>query len=113
MTEKITLFQTRIARYFTENKTTRWIDILADFTNNINNSKNRSIGMAPSKVTIENAPKIFKKLHPNQKRPKVCKLKVGDIVRRKLDGNVFTKVNFKHNCEKITTFISGLPKTMV
>ena len=48
--------------------------------------------MAPSKVTFENAKDIFRKLHPNDTRPKDCKLKLGDLVRLGIQGNVFTKV---------------------
>ena len=84
--------KTRIERYFTETNTNRWVDILEDFTNNLNHSKNRTINMRPANVTIENAPKIFKKLHPDMRQPKQCKLSVGDMVRLAVEGNIFTKV---------------------
>ena len=44
----------RIERYFTENKTKCWVDILQLFSNNINNSVNRSIGVRPIDVTLAN-----------------------------------------------------------
>jgi len=84
--------KSRLGRYFTETGKNRWIDVLEQFTNNINHTKNRSIGMPPSEVTLENAPKIFKRLHPDMKRPKDCKLKIGDVVRTAIEGNIFTKV---------------------
>ena len=84
--------KTRLERYFTETGKRRWLDVMSQFTDNINHTKNRSIGMAPSEVTFENAPNIFKRLHPDMKRPKECKLKIGDVVRIAIDGNIFTKV---------------------
>ena len=86
-------FKTRLQRYFTDKKTTKWIDVLENFTNNINRSYNRSIGMAPSEVTFENSQNILKRLHPNSKRPKMCKLRVGDLVRIPATETIFSKVS--------------------
>ena len=86
--------KTRLERYFTERNRKRWIDVLTQFTKNINNTNNRSIGLPPSKVTLENAAKIFQRLHPDMKKPKDCKLKLGDIVRTAIEGNIFTKVDY-------------------
>jgi len=86
-------FKTRLERYFTEKNKERWIDVLSQFTTNINNSKNRSIGMSPAKVTFENAKQIFKRLHPNMRKPTDCKLRLGDMVRKAIEGNIFTKVS--------------------
>ena len=82
----------RIERYFTETKSKRWIDILEDFVSNINSSVNRTIGMAPKDVTFDNAPKIWRKLYPNQSIDIPCdQLKIGDRVRTALPQNIFTK----------------------
>ena len=82
----------RIERYFTENKISRWVDILADFAANINNSLNRSIGISPARVTLENAPKIWKKLYPKQSLNVKCdKIQLGDRVRTVLSQNIFSK----------------------
>ena len=83
--------KTRLERFFTETSRKRWIDVLQEFTRNINHSKNRSLGMSPSEVTLKNAPNIYKRLHPEVKRPKDCKLKIGDVVRIAIEGNVFKK----------------------
>ena len=77
---------------FSENDSKRWIDILEQFTQNINRTKNRTIGIEPVNVTLENAPQIFKRLHPEMRKPKDCKLKVGNVVRTAIEGNVFKKV---------------------
>ena len=82
----------RIERYFTENKTNKWVDILQDFSQNINNSVNRSIGMPPVKVTLENADVIRTKLYPNKgKKVKCDRIIIGDRVRIVLPAKVFDK----------------------
>ena len=82
----------RIERYFTETNKNKWIDILQDFSSNINNSKNRSIGMAPSAVNLNNADLIWEKLYPNKgKQVKCDKIIVGDRVRTVLPSKIFNK----------------------
>ena len=82
----------RIERYFTETKSHRWIDILSDFSNNINHTVNRTIGIEPARVTLDNADSIWKKLYPKQGLNVKCdKIKVGDRVRTVLPRNIFTK----------------------
>lgn len=43
--------KTRMWRYFTHKQTRKWIDVLPKFVKAYNNSKHKSIGMAPSQVT--------------------------------------------------------------
>ena len=82
----------RIERYFTEHSTKNWIDILQNFSDNINKSINRTIGMRPIDVTLENAPLIREKLYPNKgKNVKCDKILVGDRVRIVLPPQVFSK----------------------
>jgi hypothetical protein len=81
----------RIERYFTENNTERWVDILQDVSAALNKSINRSIGMAPIDVTFKNQKEVFKKLYGSLTPPSDCKLKVGDIVRIPLPKTIFTK----------------------
>ena len=82
----------RIERYFTENRTKKWIDILYDFSSNINNSINRSIGIPPAKVTLENADQIWRNLYPNKGKKVSCdRILVGDRVRTVLPAKVFDK----------------------
>ena len=82
----------RIERYFTETKTNKWIDIFQDFSSNINNSINRSIGMPPAAVNLNNADSIWKKLYPNSGKQIQCdRIIVGDRVRTVLPSKVFDK----------------------
>ena len=82
----------RIDRYFTENNTKCWIDILQSFSRNINNSVNRSIGVRPADVNLDNSDEISKKLYPNSGQKVACdKILVGDRVRIVLPQGVFDK----------------------
>jgi len=82
----------RLERFFTENNSKRWIDILEDFVTNINATVNRSIGIAPNKVNFENSKKIWRKLYPNQSVNAKCdRIQVGDRVRIPLKQNIFSK----------------------
>ena len=73
--------KTRLARYFTHNKTKRWVDVLEQFTNNINNTVNRTTGMAPSTITIDNFKPVKDRLFPDERTDEPCELKINDIVR--------------------------------
>ena len=84
-------FKTRIQRYFTHNKTKKWIKHLQQFTKNINNSVNRSLGFAPADVNFTNVDEIRKKLYPKLRNPKPCKFKVGDVVRIAIEKTLFQK----------------------
>ena len=96
----------RIERYFTEHKTKKWVDILSDFSRNINFSKNRSIGMKPSDVTLENADEIRSRLYPNKgKKIKCDKILVNDRVRVVLPKQVFDKGYRQAWTEEIYTVV--------
>ena len=84
-------FKTRLERYFTEHSTKKWINVLQDFTRNINDSVNRSIGVAPSKVTTSNAHLIQQRLYDDPEHVQPCSLKVGDRVRIPRIKNIHSK----------------------
>ena len=87
----IRTLKTRFARYFTESGTTRWINILEPFINNYNNTYNRSIGMSPNDVTLENADQVRNNLYGKDNSKPDCKLKLNDLVRIPLEKNIFSK----------------------
>ena len=102
----------RIERYFTENKTKCWVDILQAFSENINNSVNRSIGMPPSAVTFDNADIISKRLYPNRGKKVSCdKILAGDRVRIVLPQGIFDKGYKKSWSDKIYT-VHAIEKSM-
>ena len=67
------------------------MDVVADFSNNINHTVNRTIGIEPARVSLDNADTIWHKLYPNKTIPKCDKILVGDRVRTVLPRNIFTK----------------------
>ena len=102
----------RIERYFTETGTKKWVNILADFVSNINHSVNRSIGLPPSEVTLENADKIWKKLYPNAgKNPKCDLILEGDRVRKVLPSNIFSKGYHQSWSDQLYT-VDSIEKSM-
>ena len=84
-------FKTRMQRYFSEKKKYVWTSVLQDFTRNINNSINRSIGMAPADVDFNNADSVRKTLYPLMRNPKPCRYKPGDVVRIVVEKTLFQK----------------------
>lgn len=74
----------------TETKTKSWINVLPEMTKNINATVNRSIGMAPDKVTFSNVPEISARLYEDRET-KPCKLSIGDHVRIPREKNLFSK----------------------
>ena len=89
----------RIERYFTQNGTFKWIDVLQKLSSAINNTVNRSIGMAPNEVNFENREEVFKKLYDSWSPPVLCKFQVGDTVRIPEDKREFAK-GYKPNWSK-------------
>lgn len=73
--------KSRLERYFTENKTHRWVNVLQKMTDNINNTVNRSTGFKPNEVTKANAEEVKARLYPPPINTKQCALKIGDRVR--------------------------------
>ena len=94
----------RLERFFTESKRRRWLDVLDDFISNINHSENRTIGMRPVDVTLDNAEKIWTKLYPKaNKIPKCDKILPGDRVRVPVEKNLFAKGYQKNWSEELYT----------
>ena len=83
--------KTRIQRYFTEKNTKRWVDVLGDFTRNINNSYNRSIGMKPVEVSLTNVNEIRERLYNSKQKDRTCHIQIGDVVRIPRGKNRFSK----------------------
>ena len=91
-------FKSTLERYFDRistlpdtRKRKRWIDVLQDMTNNINNRFNRSIQMKPADVTVADNPKIRKILYGSSKPLKSCRFSIGDKVRIPVKTDIFAK----------------------
>ena len=81
-------------KYFTENKTNKWIDILDSLIDNYNSSYHRSIKMSPLLASNkENSSQVENNLYGNIKNIEMKKprYKVGDKVRINKYKSVFAK----------------------
>lgn len=83
----------KLYKYMYSNSTSRYIDVLQNITHSYNNTKHRSIGMAPSQVTPDKEPEVFQHLYPDYHKEKEVKFafKQGDEVKIQLERTPFTK----------------------
>ena len=112
----IRTIKTRLYRYFTYNQTNIWVDVVQKIVDSINASVNRTIGMSPNDVNIQNAKKIYDRIF----RPKIEKrdermsnLQVGDLVRLNKWKGVFGKgytPNYTSEIFKIINVKHSYPK---
>ena len=79
----------KIQRYFTENRTKRWLDVLDQFVAIYNSTYHETIGMPPNEVSSENSARIRERIYGNLPKAKCSGLKPGDKVRHGLvDGHL-------------------------
>jgi hypothetical protein len=93
----------RLYRYFTQNKTLRWVDVIDKIVTNINNSVHRTIGMKPSSVNYGNARALWEKLYKGRELAETnkSKLKVGDIIRITKEKGKFAKGYYPNFTEEL------------
>ena len=99
----IRTLKTKLQRYFTKFKTLKFIDVLDSFVKNYNKTPHRSHGFAPQDVTAENTATVYKKMFPDVSLKTICKLKVGDKVRKIREKKRFEKGYTKNWSEEIFT----------
>lgn len=68
----------RLYRYFTQNSTKRWIDVIEKINNAINNSYNRGIKTTPNSINFSNANNLISNIITKLNK---APFKVGDTVR--------------------------------
>ena len=81
----------RLYKYFTQNSTTRRVDVIDKIVEAINNSTNRTLSLAPNDVTINNAPIILESIYKDQGHESQPKYNKGDIVRINKEKGAFSK----------------------
>lgn len=109
--------KSKMFKFFTYSNTNRYIDELQNFVSAYNNSKHRTIKMAPVQVNHDNILSVYKNIygdHPNVTKPCPGKIlyKVGDYVRISKYKNIFEKgyeANFTQEIFKITHVIKRTP----
>lgn len=92
----------RLYRYMFERQTYRWIDVVDQIIDAINNSVNRVTNMKPNDVNFENAEILLEKLYKDGNRP-VTKRKynIGDLVRIPIKKGAFAKGYFPTYSDEI------------
>ena len=95
----------KLEKYFVQNNTKNWIDVLDSFIKNYNDTPHRSIGMPPSAVSDENSTQVFKHLFPDIELETQPRLAKGNIVRVLKEKSIFKKgyvQSWSDECFKIS-----------
>ena len=100
--------KTRMWRYFTYSKSQKYIDVLDELVDSYNNTYHRSIGMAPSQVTIDNTQQIVERLYPPKLQP-VYTFEIGDKVRMSKGKHVFKRGYMQGWTDEIFTVAMRYP----
>lgn len=83
--------KSRMWKYFTHEKTRRYIDILDDLVHAYNHSFHRSIQMTPASVTENKEPEVSHHLYGSKRKSKPLSVNVGDFVRINKTKRTFDK----------------------
>ena len=107
--------KSKLYRYFTDANSLCYIDVLQDIVDSYNNMYHRSIGRAPSMVSLLNVGQVRGKLYSKIERskPKRFKFKVDDDVRLSLRKRLFKKEYKMNWTEEIIQIVDRLPRTPV
>lgn len=75
--------KSKMWKYFTQNNTKKWIDVIPLLTKNYNTSYHRSIRMTPEEASLlKNSDMVYKNLFPSiNKKVDKYRFKIGDRVR--------------------------------
>src|SRR5882724_1295186 len=91
----------RLYRYFTQNNTKNWIDVIDKIVETINNSINRTIGVTPNSVNNRNSMQLLNKVYKQQENFKSPRFKIGDYIRIDKDKGVFGKYYLNNFTEEL------------
>ena len=83
--------KTRMWKYFTHNKTRRYMDVLNSLVKSYNHTFHRSIKSTPASVTKSNEAEISKHLYPQLSESATPKFNIGDKVRINKTKRTFDK----------------------
>lgn len=79
---KIRQIRSKIMRYITSSEQLNYVDKLDDIVQSINDTKNRTTGLAPSEITEWHTPYLFNILHrENTKFPQKSKYSLNQLVK--------------------------------
>jgi len=99
--------------YFTFRNTHRYVDVLDDLLHSYNNTRHRSIGMAPLQVNRDNESIVRARLYPLKAKSLKWKYAIGDRVRIAMQRQPFRKGYLGQWSEEIFEIVTRLPTTPV
>ena len=105
--------KTKMYRYFTHANTRRYLDVLGDLLHSYNNTRHRSIGMAPVEVGPHNEEEVRDRLYPLKPKSYRWKYDVGDRVRIAMQRRPFRKGYLGDWSEEIFEIVARLPTSPV
>ncbi|HSN23007.1 MAG TPA: chromo domain-containing protein, partial [Methylomicrobium sp.] len=89
--------------------TRRYLDVLQDIMDSYNNTKHRSIGMAPAQVDPTNEQTVRNRLYPPKPKTLKYKYDVGDTVRISIKRQLYDKSYMGHWSEELFTVSARHP----
>ena len=87
----IQTIKNRLQKLFVKRQNNIWIDVIEQIGKNYNATAHSSHKLAPQDVGPENRDEVYKRLYPERDVTIVCKLNVGDKVRKIKEKTEFEK----------------------
>ena len=98
--------KSRMWKYFTAERTHRYLDVLQHLIDSYNNTYHSSIKMKPSDVNTENEHEVWNNLYGKYRKPTKPKFRIGDYVRISKTSRPFKKGYLPNWSEEIFTVAS-------
>ena len=99
----------RIYKFMDSRGSERYVDELQNILHAYNESKHRSIGMAPNDVTLENASAVYKTLYGKKTKQKKQRFRAGNSVRISSYQKIFDKGYMQNYTDEIFTIDKVVP----
>ncbi len=106
----IRTLKTRLWKYFTGQKTYRYLDVLQSLVGAINKSYTDTIGCRPMDVTQKNERSIRQRLYSDKEVSSRYRFEVGDRVRIAKEKSVFKKGYLPNFTEEVFTVYERIPR---
>ena len=87
----IQTIKNRLQKYFHKTGKNIWIDVAHQVVDNYNKTPHSAHDLPPQDVSNENRDAVYKKLYPNKSLTTVCRLGIGDKVRKLREKTDFEK----------------------
>ena len=92
----IRTIKSRLEKYFKHSDERKWKDVIQQIIQNINRTPHSTHGYPPLDVNDENRNEVYKRMFPDKGLSVVCRLEIGDKVRKIKEKQLFEK-GYKQN----------------